>query len=433
MRKLSVWLLSIFMMTGNVYSDPEDEPAEETAEEITEETAEESSEEETYAVDIHAEYAALLDLDSGTVLFEKNADQEADPASLTKLMTVYLASVHLTDSSLTMSDSAFQSYDHNQGVLWIQLGETLSVADCEYATMLASANDTCAMLAEGVSNNIESFVSKMNSTASELGLEHTRFDNPFGLSSEGNYSSAKDMAELTRRAMKNETFRTVFGASSYTIRPTNMQGQSRVIANDCELLRQEAYYNPQTIGGKIGSTASGYALSAVVQKGETSLVAVVLEEATADDAYRDVEALMEYGFSMVQTVTITPEEIGVTQIEVKDGKKEIAVVEFRADSAFSVLMPREVNREDLQAEVVVTNEDSLDPERISAEVIFTLDGEQIGSSPMDRTILFAPEEESKSRMEQIQMVFDDVCLVLLGMMILGPLALKIFRTLQPPK
>ena len=81
----------------------------------------------------------------------------------------------------------------------------------------------------------------------------------------------------------------------------------------------------------------------------------------------------------------------------------------------------------------MTNEDSLDPERISAEVIFTLDGEQIGSSPMDRTILFAPEEESKSRMEQIQMVFDDVCLVLLGMMILGPLALKIFRTLQPPK
>lgn len=431
MRKLLILLTAflVFLMPLQAEEPTEPETDTETETEEPEEPVEE------YAVDLQGNYAVLIDADSGKVLFEKNSDVTADPASLTKIMSVYLAAKSLSpEKELTMSSGAFQSYDHSQGVLWIQQGEELSAEECEYASMLASANDTCAMLAEGVSGSLDAFVSAMNAEASSLGMEHTQFDNCFGYHSDTNYSTAADMALLVRQAMKNDVFREIFAASSYTISGTNMQAGKRVVAADCELIKDGTYSYADAVGGKIGSTyAGGYSLAACAKRGATTLIAVVLGEKTADAAYHDAVRIFEYGFENAQTVTITPEDVGVRTVEVKDGSKKIADVTFTSGSSFSVLMPREIDAAGLESEIVVYNEDSTDPEEITAEVIFTLNGEQIGSSPMERTILRAPEEVPITKKINARQLFDYICIAVLAVIVLFPLIIGFFTSLEPPK
>ena len=130
-----------------------------------------ASSEEQSAVSVSASKAILIDEDSGTVLFDKSSSESADPGSLVKIMSVYLGVTNLSsDQELTMSDTAFDTYSHDTGVLWINRGETLRAESAEYASMLTSANDTTAMIAEGVSGDQDTFVNLMNQTASDLGM-----------------------------------------------------------------------------------------------------------------------------------------------------------------------------------------------------------------------------------------------------------------------
>ena len=425
LKKLMTGISLFCLCSISVFAEPTPSP----------ETAETEEPETQEVLNLAANYAVLLDMDSGKVLYEKNSEAPTDPASLTKLMTVYLALEKLpSDRQLTMSDSAFQSYDHNQGVLWIQQGETLSLADCAYASMLASANDTTAMLAEETAGSLTQFVELMNSAAAEMELANTHFDNVLGLASSENYSSAYDLAMLTRKALKNTKFKDIFAAASYSINPTNKQSQARVIASDCELIRSGSYAYEDATGGKIGSTTSGgYALAASARRGATSLVAVVLGEETADAAYQDTVRIFEYGFENAQTVTITPEDYGSRTVEVKDGKKHVADVVFTSDSTFSILMPKELDPSELSAEIVVHNEDSSVPEDITAEVIFSLNGETIGSAPMERNIVVEPPKEKPKPQDIGTTILDGVSLAALGLVVLLPAIVSFFQHLEPPK
>ena len=436
-KKAVMCLISLLFCLYPVYAEetpnPEtDETGETEGTEEIEETEEEPAQE---VIDIASGKAVLIDADSGKVLYEKNSNERGDPASLNKIMTVYLAAQSLSMTQpLTMSDTAFQSYDHSQGVLWIQQGETLPAKDCEYAAFLASANDTAAMLAEAAAGSLNAFVEKMNAEASELELQNTHFDNVFGVASSDNYSSAYDMAMLTRKALKNDAFREIFGSSSYMLAGTNKQNGSRMIAADCELIRSGSYFYEDAVGGKIGSTPTGgFALAAAAKRGATNLIAVVLGEETPDAAYRDIVRIFEYGFDSAQTVTITPADYGSKTIEVTDGKKHVADVVFTSDSTFSILMPKELDPSLLKAEIVVTNEGSVDPEEITAEVIFTLDGETIGSSPMERTIIMEPKEEKFKTDHFSNHILDWISVGALLLVFLLPALNWFFRILEPPK
>ena len=165
---------------------------EETAdpEMLPEESAEPTPEPEpAYRVD--ASSAVLMDKTSGNILFEQDKDNRIDPASLTKLMTVYLGIENLSDDKeLSMTTEAFETYDHSFGVLWIEQGETMSASSAEHAAMLASANDTAAMIAEAVSSSQDGFITKMNITAAQFGMENTHFQNIFGIHNDSNYSTS---------------------------------------------------------------------------------------------------------------------------------------------------------------------------------------------------------------------------------------------------
>ena len=431
MRKLIALFLSVLTAMTPVLAEAA--PSPETDPEGNAEETEEAAEE--YAVELSTEYAVLMEAESGTVLFDKQGEEPGDPASLVKIMTVLLAAEQLNDSdSLTMSSQAFQSYSHEQGVLWIQQGETLSVSDCEYATMLASANDTCAMLAEGTAGDIDAFVKQMNERAESYGMTGTHFENPFGVAAAGQYSTAYDLAVLTQNAIKNERFRTIFGTPSHTMSATNMQAQRRAITNDCEFLRDGAYSYDGIAGGKIGSTpAGGFALAAYAERGGTGLIAVVMHEENAESAYKDTARLFDYGFESAQTITVTPEQIGTKTISVDDGKTHIADVTFSADSSFNILLPKGVAAESVTSEIVVKNEEAKDPDHISAEVVFLLDGEEIGRSPLTAEVIREPEKEPVNYRSLAQQVFDWACVVLLAFMLLRPAVKWLHKKLMPPK
>ena len=437
-KRISMVLVSLIVLTPvSAEETPAAEPDAGTAQngETAEAETEAVTETETYAVDIASDRAVLVDVQSGTVLFDKHSTEQADPASLAKIMAVYLSCETLdANSMLTMSDTAFQSYSHEAGVLWIQQGEVLRAEDCEYAAMLASANDTCAMLAEGTAVSIPSFVERMNQTAGQIGMENTSFDNPFGLASEAQYSTAADIAQLVRKAIRNEQFRKIFGTPAYAMAATNMHAQQRQIVNDCALLRQGDYYLESVKGGKIGSTRSGgFSLAVYAEQDGNSLAAVVMQEETADAAYRDIRALLEYGFASTLNLTITPEDIGTETVSVNDGKKHIADVVFSVDSGFNILMKNRADDAELSSEIVVYNRESADPERITAEVVFYLDKEAVGSAPMEREIIWEPEKEPAEKMETVQLIFDWGSVAVLAVILFFPLYGYLRRLMMPPK
>ena len=225
------------------------------------------------------------------------------------------------------------------------------------------------MLADKVSGSADAFVSKMNEKAQELEMNNTNFQNIFGLNNENNYSSARDIATLVRKATKNETFAKIFGASSWTIEPTNLQSNARVLAQGCEYLRSGSHYNSDVDGCKVGYTAEGgYVLATKATKGDTTFIAVVLGEETESKCYEDVDKLLAYGFNNYHTIEITPEDIGTKIVEVYDGKKHISNITFNVNDSFMALVPLNIKKEDLTTEIVVANESSPVADDIEAEV-----------------------------------------------------------------
>ena len=164
-------------------------------------------------------HALLMDARTGQVLARKRSGAEAAPASLTKMMTVLLATEALPDldTPVTLPKDIFPAlYKADASMAGFQPGETVTVRDLLYGAMLPSGAECCEALARQVSGSEETFVALMNRKAGELGMKHTHFANCTGLTSPEHYSSAADLAVLLQAALNNETFRTVFTTGQYT-------------------------------------------------------------------------------------------------------------------------------------------------------------------------------------------------------------------------
>lgn len=256
--------------------------------------------------------ACLMDADTGQVLFEQNMDSQQPPASITKIMTALLTveNCQLTDI-VTMSDEAVFSVPRSASHIALQPGEQLTVEQALMATMLPSANDAANGLAEQVAGSMDAFVEMMNQRAAECGAKNTHFANANGLDQEGHLTTAYDMACITRQALKNETFRMVFGTTEYTIPLTNLQPEARNIGAGHKMVFDfTKYYDPTVIGGKSGYTdEAGNTLVTVAQRDGRTLIAVVLGEPRNAAMYEDTIALFEYGYSAFDSLTISAEQL----------------------------------------------------------------------------------------------------------------------------
>lgn len=244
---------------------------------------------------ISAEGAVLIECDSGTAVFEKNAHVRMPMASTTKIMTalVVIDNAQLTDTVRIPREAC----GIEGSSVYLREGEEFTVEELLYALMLASANDAAAALAIHTSGSVEAFAEEMNELARDLGLSDTHFTNPHGLHDEDHYTTAYELALIARAAAKNGTFRKITSTQKTVIRRHSKES-AHLLTNHNKLLRS---YDG-CFGIKTGFTkTSGRCLASGAERDGMSFIAVTLN---APDDWNDHKRLLDAAFSQYRRVTL---------------------------------------------------------------------------------------------------------------------------------
>lgn len=244
------------------------------------------------APEISAPSALLMDQATGTILFEKNADEKRPPASVTKVMTMLLIMEALDGGKLTLETSipvSAEAAGMGGSQVYLKEGETMTVDEMLKCIAVVSANDCCVAMAEAISGSTADFISAMNEKAKALKMTNTHFNSCTGLDTEDHYTTARDIAIMSRELMRYEKIR-----NYTTIWMDTVRNGSFSLSNTNKLIR---FYQGAT-GLKTGFTDSaGYCLSATAEKDSLGLIAVILGGETSDKRFDDAKTLLNYGFS----------------------------------------------------------------------------------------------------------------------------------------
>lgn len=245
------------------------------------------------SLSVSARSAILIDGQSGRVLFGKDEHEKRRIASITKIMTAVLAieSGKMKDT-VKISKRAIQAEGSS---IYLKEGQKVSLEDLTYGLMLRSGNDAAVAIAEHIGGSLEGFIFMMNQKASELGMENTNFQNPHGLDDHKNhYSSAYDMAILTKYAMEHRHYQKIAGTTFYKAK--TMEGYWK---NKNKLLTGLYQYST---GGKTGYTKlAKRTLVSTAAKGDAALIAVTIN---APDDWKDHISMFEYAFDHYKTYVL---------------------------------------------------------------------------------------------------------------------------------
>lgn len=246
----------------------------------------------------------LVEKTTGQVLYEENARQKLEPASVTKVMTLLLVLEAVDRGELAMDDMVTVSA-HAAGMggsqVYLKEGEQLSVSEMIKCVTVVSGNDCAVALAEHLAGSESAFVSRMNERAAELGMEDTSFQNCTGLPAGGHVTSARDIALMSRELILHHPKIREYS----TIWMDSIRDGSFGLTNTNRLIR----FYPGATGLKTGSTASAkYCMSATAERDGMELIAVVLHSPTTAQRFEDAKKLLDYGFSSYQLEKVYPED-----------------------------------------------------------------------------------------------------------------------------
>jgi D-alanyl-D-alanine carboxypeptidase (penicillin-binding protein 5/6) len=262
-----------------------------------------------------ASSAIVIDGRNGEVMFRKNADQERAMASTTKLMTALLTLERARPKQVFTSPG----YDPlpAESRINLRMGERMTVEDLLEALLLESANDAAVTLADGVSGSEEAFVQAMNERAAELGLNHTSYANPIGLDDPSNYSSASDLAALSRRLMRNRRFARIVNTPEAILESGY---RPRVVDNRNTLVARYGWVD----GVKTGHTieAGNVLVGAAHGKGGARVISVVMGEPSEVARDADTLALLRWGLGRFHRVRAldTDRPLARADVEYRDEK-----------------------------------------------------------------------------------------------------------------
>lgn len=259
---------------------------------------------------LYAKSAILIEATTGTVIFEKNADQQMYPASTTKILTIFLGLVMGDLNATVTASTVTTNLPEGSSSIPLEVGETINFKDLLYATMVRSGNDGANLIAETLVGSVAGFADVMNQAAAKIGCTGTHFVNPSGLDDVNHYTTARDMAMIAREAMKNETFRDIAKTYTYNLPRSNIQGSRVLVGADTNWMNgaeDNEYYYPYAIGIKTGFLdRAGYCFVGASEKNGVELISVVFYS-TRTGRWTDTRMLMEYGFT--QFVSVTPMEL----------------------------------------------------------------------------------------------------------------------------
>ena len=289
---------------------------------------------------IESPAAMLMDLNTGKILYEKNINDKMYPASLTKVLTAILTLENCELNEVaTVSYDAVMSISSGYVTANLQIGEEVTVEQLLSVLLVGSANDAAVVLAEHISGSVEDFADLMNEKAKEIGCTSSNFLNPYGAHDENHYSTAYDLAIISKYAMQNETFRTLVSTTSYKLPITNKyEKEDRLFTTTNALLmvnnntRADNYYYKYATGIKTGfTTPAKNCLIASANKGNLELLTVVLGAGQNDQGlsnrYLDTINLFEYGYeTKLEPLEITLPNESHKQMSVTDDAADTAVV-----------------------------------------------------------------------------------------------------------
>ena len=263
---------------------------------------------------ITATAAIVIDMDSGRVLYSRNANARVPMASTTKIMTAVVALESLAlQTKVTISANAAATIGSK---LWLETGQVLTVEQLMYGLLVSSANDAAVALAEATAGSTRAFVEKMNEKAKALGLSNTHFANVNGLNAEKHFSSAKDLAILAQHAMQDPAFRSIVRTREYSLPDPANPGMSLEHKNHNLLLNWRAWVT----GVKTGSTPyAKYCLVASATRDGVSLISVLLGAEEDAVRWKESKALLKYGFSLYARTVLADRGEMVTELAVPDG------------------------------------------------------------------------------------------------------------------
>ena len=257
----------------------------------------------------------ILDADTGLVLMQQNMDEELHPASITKVMTLGLACEKAQgdweNTKLTVShEDVYSLAGTDSSHIALQEGEEVPLTDALYATMMASANDGANLLSEYFGGGtIAGGVAAMNAQVAELGLQHTHFANPHGISDDDHYTSCYDMAQILRWALTQPGFETLFTRNEmYTMEPTNVQPVTRYFHQQDKMrVGSSRFHIASILGSKIGYTnIARYSYVCLAEENGVRLICVTMQSQLKTDKYNDVRTLLEQAFATFHHYTDVP-------------------------------------------------------------------------------------------------------------------------------
>ena len=284
-----------------------------------------------FSGELDCKSAVLMDAATGTVLFEKNADEALPPASVTKVMTLLLVMEALDAGQYALTDMVTVSaHAASMGgsQVFLKEGETMSVEEMVKCVVISSANDCAVALAEFTAGSEESFVERMNTRAAELGLANTHFENTNGLDDTvtNHKTSARDIALMSAALIRHPTILKYSGIWMDTIRDGAFG-----LTNTNRLVR----FYPGCTGLKTGSTAkAGFCVSATAERDGLSLICVIMGSTSRDNRNAAATKLLDFGFANYSAYTAPGES---RELSVCGGEQETVPVSF---DAFSGLVPK---------------------------------------------------------------------------------------------
>lgn len=338
---------------------------------------------DVYSFDLGANSAILIEAETGQVLYEHNADEELPPASITKAMTMLIAMEAIESGEISFDDTVTVSR-HAESMggsqIFLDDGTVLTIEELLKAITVASANDASVALAEGISGSYYSFVDKMNERAEELGMNNTNFRNTTGLPESDHYSTARDIAKMSREVVKYPEIREW---GQIWVDYIDLPNRQAMLTNTNRLILSY----PGMDGIKTGHTSeAGYCLSASAAREDMRLISVILKADTEAERQELTTRLLDYGFNNFRQETLMSSDETIHNIDIPGSKDGTGSVKTTQD--LNVVIPR---NEEYETELNYYTEEEYDFPILEGENVGEV-GVMLNGEEISRTEIVAAEE-----------------------------------------
>ena len=286
----------------------------------------------------------LMDFDSGMILASSNPDLTLPPASITKIMTAYIAFTELKEKNITLDEEILVSkkaWKTGGSKMFIEVGKKIKLEDILQGVITVSGNDASVALAEHISGDVKTFSTYMNQTARNIGLNNTNYTNPTGLPDDSLYTTAHDIALLSKSLISNfPDLYKLYSTKSFTFNEIKQYSRNKLL-----------FVDENVDGIKTGFTkAAGYCLASSSKRGQRRLIAVVMGAPSPEVRIQSSRTLLEYGFRFFETHNIFKKNTTISETKIYGGEK--SELKFGVSSKAVITIPRR-QKKNLKYEYII--------------------------------------------------------------------------------